>query len=140
MASQDQSRADLSRILRKYRKVVRILRILPFLYLCLFAIVGLTSNILPERLACFIDCTMFVSPVVSAGTILLSGVLGMCRWHKVACLLPYPSMVVSFIDTNFSTFTQNEITLINFAIGVALVAFIALAFNHFLGCTTSSKT
>ena len=140
MASQDQRAAVVSKVLGKYRKVVRIMRLVPFLYLCLFAIVGLTSYILPERLSCVIDCTMFVSPVVSAGTILLSGVLGMCRWHKAACLLPYSSRVVSFIDTNFFTFTQNEITLINFAIGVALVAFIALAFRHFLGCTTSSKT
>lgn len=139
MASQDPSRADLSRILRKYRKVVRIMRLVPFLYLCLFAIVGLTSYILPERLSCVIDCTMFVSPVVSAGTILLSGVLGMCRWHKVACLLPYSSRIVTFIDTNFFTFTQNEITMINLAIGIVLMAFIVLAFNHFLGCTTSSK-
>lgn len=140
MASQDQRAAVVSKVLGKYRKVVRILRILPFLYLCLFAIVGLTSNILPEQLSCIIDCTMFISPVVSAGTILLSGILGMCRWHKVACLLPYSSRVVSFIDTNFFTFTQNEITMINFTIGISLVAFIVLAFNHFLGCTISSKT
>ena len=140
MASQDQRAAVVSKVLGKYRKVVRIMRLVPFLYLFIFAVVSLTSNILPERLACVIDCSLFVSPVVSAGTILLSGVLGMCRWHKVACLLPYSSRFVSFIDTNFFTFTQNEITIINFAIGIVLMAFIVLAFNHFLGCTTSSKT
>lgn len=140
MESQDQRAAVVSKVLGKYRKVVRIMRLVPFLYLFIFAVVSLTSNILPERLSCVIDCSLFVSPVVSAGTILLSGVLGMCRWHKVACLLPYSSRIVTFIDTNFFTFTQNEITVINFAIGVALMAFIVLAFNHFLGCTISSKT
>ena len=140
MESQDQRAAVVSKVLGKYRKVVRIMRFVPFLYLFIFAVVSLTSNILPERLSCVIDCSLFVSPVVSAGTILLSGVLGMCRWHKVACLLPYSSRIVTFIDTNFFTFTQNEITMINFTIGIVLMAFIVLAFNHFLGCTISSKT
>lgn len=131
MDSQDQKAAVVSKVLRKYRKVVRIMRLVPFMYLCLFAVVSLTSNILPERLSCIIDCTMFVSPVVSAGTILLSGVLGMCRWHKVACILPYSSRLVSFVDTNFVTFTQNELVAINCIIGIAMVSFIALAFKHF---------
>ena len=140
MDSQGQSHAGLSRILRKYRKVVRILRILPFAYLCLVALIAFASDLLPESLSALIDCTLFISPVVSVSTLLLSGILGMCRWHKAASLLPYSSRVVSFIDTNFFTFTQNELVIINFAIGVMLTAFIALAFNHFLGCTTSSKT
>ena len=131
MGSQDRSHADLSRILHKYRKVVRLVRLAPFIYLCLYVLVALPFNFISESLVCIADCSLFLSPVVSLGTLLLSGALGMCRWHKAACLLPYPSRVVSFIDTNFFTFTQNELVIINFTIGIALVAFIALAFKHF---------
>ena len=74
---------------------------------------------------------MFVSPAVSAGLLLLSGALGMCAWHKTACVLPYSSRLVSFVDTNLFTFTQTELVVINLAIGVAIMAFITLAFRHF---------
>ena len=140
MDNPDLRAAVVNKVLRKYRRVVRILRILPFAYLCLLTVIELASDFLPENLACIINCTLFISPVVSAGTILLSSVLGMCRWHKAACLLPYSSRAVSFIDTNLYTFTQNELVIINFAIGVALAAFIALAYKHFFGCTISPKT
>ena len=138
MDSPDPRAAVVSKVLRKYRKVVRLLRIVPFAYLCLVALVAFTSSLLPENLSSIIDCTLFVSPVVSVGTLFLSGILGMCRWHKAACLLPYSSRMVSFIDTNLFTFTQNELTIINIILGIAVVSFMALAFRNLL-CTTSSR-
>ena len=140
MASQDQSRADLSKILRKYRRVVQILRILPFAYLCVFAALAFSSLFISEKAACLMDGILFVSPAVSAGVFLLSGALGMCSWHKTACMLPYTSRLVSIVDSNIITFTQDEMSVINIVIGSAIILFIALAFNHFLGCTTSNKT
>ena len=139
MDSQDQRAAVVSKVLSKYRKVVRIVRLVPFLYLCLFALISFSSSLQTESLSSLIDCTLFVSPIVSIGTLFLSGILGMCRWHKVACLLPYSSRVVSFIDTNIITLTQNEVILINYFIGIMVVAFIGLAFKHFFGCTTSPR-
>lgn len=138
MENPDQRAAVLSKVLRKYRKVVRILRVLPFAYLCLYAIVLMTSGLMSERIACIIDCSLFVSPAVSAGLLLLSGALGMCDWHKAACLIPYSSRVVSFIDTNILTFTQDEVVLINGIIAISVAVFAALAFKHLL-CTTSPR-
>lgn len=130
MDSQDQ-RAVLSKVLHKYRTIVRVLRILPFIYLSLFSIVAFTSAFQSVRLASLIDCTLFVSPSMSAVMLMLSGILGMCNWHKAAFLLPYSSRVVSFVDTNFFTFTQNELIIINCAIGIVAALFIILAFKHF---------
>lgn len=138
MENPDQRAAVVSKVLHKYRKVVRILRIAPFIYLIFFALFSLSSVFLPERLVCFLDCAMIVSPVTTFGAFLLSGVLGMCRWHKTACLLPYSAKVISFIDTNLVTFTQNELTIINGVIGFIILFFITLAVKHFL-CTTSPK-
>ena len=138
MDNPDLRAAVVSKVLRKYKKVVRIMRIIPFIYLALVAIVSFLSGFMSERFACIIDCTLFVSPVVSAGTLFLSGILGMCRWHKAACLLPYSSRIVSFIDTNIISLTQNEIAVVNCVIGFLLTSFMLLAFKRLL-CTTSPK-
>lgn len=140
MENPDQRAAVVSKVLTKYRKVVRLLRMAPFIYLFLFALISLSSGFLPESLSCIIDCILFVSPAVTFGTLALSGILGMCGWHKLACLLPCSSDVVSFIDAHLLTFTQSELTVINFIIGISILFFISFAFKHFFGCTTSSKT
>lgn len=140
MESQDQRAAVVSKVLWKYRKVVRILRVLPFAYLAVFAVISIGSGLMSERFASIVDCILFISPLASAVLLLLSGALGMCNWHRAACLLPYSSRVVTFIDTNLVTLTQNELTVINIAIGLLTAFFIFLAFRHFLCRTTSSKT
>lgn len=131
MDSQDRRAAVVSRVLAKYRKVVRVVRLMPFIYLLLYVFVAIPFNFISEDLVCVADCSLFLSPFVSAFALLLSGALGMCRWHKAACLLPYSSRVVSFIDRHFFTFTQVELILINIAVAICVVLFILFSLRHF---------
>ena len=84
-----------------------------------------------EEALCIADSLMTVSPVTAGGLLIGSRLFRLCRWHRIACLLPFSSQVEGCIDSYVITFTQEEILLVNALIGIASLVFIILAVKHF---------
>ena len=103
----------------------------PFVYLAFYSaylIIGCFSS---DALVSLADGMIFSSPFTTTGMLFLSRLLKLCRWHKAACLIPSASQIEGFIDSYIFTFTQNEIILINTALGILSLAFIIRAHRHF---------
>ena len=124
-------RSAVSRLVEILRKTTRLVQIAPFVYLAIYAIYLLTECFLPAELALALDDTILITPSVTLATLILGRLLRLCYWHKAACLIPYASKVEGYIDSFVITFTQEEIILINTAIGILSLAFIILAVRHF---------
>ena len=97
------------------------MRLVPFLYVCLYAAYLLASLILPENVVCVADSIMCVSPLATGGLLAASRIFGFCRWHRIACLLPSASQVEGCVDTYLVTLTQGEVIGINLCIAVGSV-------------------
>ena len=121
----------VSSVIRILRKVTRIVQLAPFAYLVFYVVYMLTCNFMPENVLCVADAVLFVSPATGGGMLVASRLFKLCRWHKAACLIPFSSQLEGCIDSFVITFTQQEITLINSAIGLAALAFLVLAYRHF---------
>lgn len=113
------------------RRVTRFVQLAPFVYLVLYAAYMCACAFVPEAVTGATDATLPNSPLVTSVLLLLSRMLKLCRWHKVACLMPVSSQIESFIDGFVFTFTQGEIILINAAIGVSALLFLCLSYKHF---------
>ena len=130
MDSQDPSGA-VSSVIKVLRKATRIVQLAPFAYLVFFVAYMLFGWAVQDEALCMIDKVAGVSPLATGGLLVGSKLFKLCRWHKVACLLPFSSQVEGFIDSYIITFTQNEVILINTAIGMLSLLFIILAVRHF---------
>ena len=131
MDSPDRQRDAVSRVIEILRKVTRIVQIAPFVYLAFYSaylIIGCFSS---DALVSLADGVIFSSPFTTTGMLFLSRLLKLCRWHKAACLIPSASHIEGIIDSYLFTFTQNEIILINTALGILSLAFIIRAHRHF---------
>lgn len=121
----------VSSVVRILRKATRLVQLAPFAYLVFYVVYLLTCSFMPEGLLCAADAVMLVSPATGGGMLVASRLFKLCRWHKAACLIPFASQLEGCIDSYVVTFTQSEIVIINTAIGLAALTFLALAFRHF---------
>ena len=131
MENQDRQRDAVSRVIEILRKVTRIVQIAPFVYLAFYSAYLIIGCFSPDTLVSLADGVLFSSPLATTGMLFLSRLLKLCRWHKAACLIPSASQIEGIIDSYLFTFTQNEIILINTALGILSLAFIIRAHRHF---------
>lgn len=130
MESPDPSGA-VSAVIRVIRKVTRAAQFMPFIYLLFYAVYLFVSLVVPDEVLGAIDSFAYVSPAAGGGLLVASRILKLCRWHRVACLIPFSSQIENYIDSFLFTFTQQEIVAINVSLGIASVLFLIIANRHF---------
>lgn len=135
MDSQDQRNA-VSSLVSVLRKSTRIVQMIPFAYLVVYAAYILMNICSFESLVGWIDSVFLVSPIAIGFMLVASNLFKLCKWHKVACLIPTSSNVESFVDSHIIQFTQYEVIAIYVVLLVAVLAFLFLAHRHFFrhGC------
>lgn len=131
MDSQDQKRDAVSKLILIYRKTTRLVKLLPFVYLVIFSLYLVLSLFCSERVVCFIESLALVSPSATAVLLLISKIFSLCRWHRIACIIPMLSQAEGVIDNYIVTFTQVEVIAMN-SITVAMCSlFLVQAYKHF---------
>jgi hypothetical protein len=113
------------------RRVTRLVQLAPFVYLALYSLYLFAGVFVSEESVCLADGAMFGSPLVTILFLTLSRLLKLCKWHKVACLIPSASQMEGVVDCYFFTFTQNEIILINVMLGILSFLFLIFANKRF---------
>ena len=132
MDSQDQ-RAAVKKITSILRRVTRYIQWIPIVYLGMYCLMAFSETRMTEELLCFRDSIFAVSPTVNVGFLFFSRLLELCRWHKIACIIPLSSTIVDYTDNYLFQFTQNEIVALNLISGVIALVFLLLANHHFFG-------
>ena len=135
MDSRDQRNA-VSHIVAILRRITNIIRWFPFVYLGVYSILLLTETAATEQILCIEDSFFSISPVITAGFIVFSHLLNMCKWHKIACLLPSTTDITNCVDCYIFQFTQIEVVLINILAAVVSLLFLMFSHRHFFsrGC------
>lgn len=130
MASQD-LRSAVSSIVSRLKKITRIVQLVPFVYLLFYCVYLLSESFLSERALCMIDEILYISPLTTIGFLFASRILGLCIWHKAACVIHISSKIETYIDCNIFQFTEYEIIVINTCIGILTLLFIVKAYRYF---------
>ena len=132
MESQDQ-RAAVRKLTGILRKITRVIQWIPFVYLAVYSLTLLCEHFIPETLLCIQDSVLVTTPTTTVGFLFMSRLLELCRWHKIACLLPMSSQVTNYIDSFMFQFTSVEIVILNLVIGLISLTFLIQAYHHFFG-------
>ena len=129
MDSQD--RRAVSKLTRILRKITKIIQLIPFVFLAVYSLGAFTESRLSEELLCLRDSMISVSPAITAGFLFFSRLLELCKWHKIACIIPLGTPAADYIDCYVYQFTQNEVVMLNILFGILSTVFLILAKNHF---------
>ena len=132
MASQDQ-RTAVRKLTAILRKITRYVQWVPFVYLAVYALSAFSETQISEEFLCFRDSIAAVSPAVNVGFLFFSRLLELCRWHKIACIIPLSTPVTDYIDNYLFQFTQSEVIALNLTLGIISLGFLLLANHHFFG-------
>lgn len=123
---------DLAALIKKLRLVTSAVQLMPFVYTVLFIISLVVSFFASEDVVRIFDTLFYTSPIVVIAFLILSKLLRLCRWHRMACLLPLFPRVVSFVDYHIIELTEvlAQVNIILFAT-MAFLLLIA-AYNIFI--------
>ncbi len=131
MENRDRRAGAVSNLVEILRKVTRIVQIAPFAYLALLATYLLCESFLPDWAVRLADNLLNAPAYATAGMLVLGRMLKLCAWFRTACLLPFTAKAECYVDSFVYTFTQNEVVIVNTAIGIFFLAFIFISFRHF---------
>lgn len=126
-------RAAVHKLTKLLRKITRIIQFIPFVYLAAFSVAAFSEGQVSEELLCLRDSICGVAPAVNVGFLFFSRLLELCRWHRIACLIPLSTPVADYIDNYIFQFTQSEVADLNISLGVISVCYLILANHHFFG-------
>lgn len=80
------------------RKVINAVKVFPFIMVLLQTMVVISYTILPESVLFLLDMLFYTSPLHVSLLVYLSRKLGLCKWHRLECLLPMVGIVAPLID------------------------------------------
>lgn len=113
---EEEIRGKVQHIVDKLRQIAILVQLAPFVLTLIYFIVFGLYFILPDNVLNILDTLFYTSPLVSGILLLQSKVLCLCKWHKMACLLPTLPQIGVLCDD-----------IIPFSNAVSLI-FIALTF------------
>lgn len=108
-----ESRADFKRYILILRNATLAVQIIPFVYSFIYILILLSYGDVSEDTAVVLDTLFYISPLQIVGFLILSRVLRLCKWHRMACLLPIFPQAISFVDYYIIELTEVEGYLTN---------------------------
>lgn len=124
----DQRRLNLEELIRKLRNITTVVQLLPFIYGFLFIFALVAYLVLPDWVSTVCDHFFYVSLTVILYNLILSRTLRLCRWHKLACVIPlFPEMVsladLTLIDLSSHAAIVNILTIIFMTLLLLIAAY-----------------
>lgn len=84
-----------------------------------------------EELLWYLDTMFYVSPVIILAFLILSYNLGLCKWHRTACILPLVSQIPVFVDKYVVPLDNVEISTFLAAIITMSILLLIAAYKVF---------
>ena len=121
----------LQKVVNRFKSAMRTVKAMPYLFLLAYVFclaISCTRNII---LISIVDVIYGASVWLCAFMLILSKRFGLCVWHKVACIIPMISLLVSVIDGFIFRFAYEDLVFINMSIIIFSVCYLIWSFFHF---------
>ena len=81
-------KGKVQHIVDKLRQITTLVQLAPFVLTFIYFVVFGLYFILPDSVLNVLDTLFYTSPIVALLLLAQSKILCLCRWHKMACILP----------------------------------------------------
>lgn len=121
----------LQRAAKSIKKTISTVKAVPYFFLIIYAIYLILTCINKSQWTSVLDFIYGYSVSCCIILLTMSGNLGLCIWHKIACLFPMLSLFVIVTDTYFFYLTFEETMFINICILIFIICYLVWSFFHF---------
>lgn len=121
----------LQRVAKSIKKTISTVKAVPYFFLIIYAIYLILTCINKPQLTSVLDFIYGYSVSCCIILLMMSSNLGLCIWHKIACLFPMLSLFVIVTDTYFFYLTFEETMFINICIMIFIICYLVWSFFHF---------
>lgn len=108
------------------------MQILPFIYSSLYIAALIIYNHVSEGVQLSMDLLLYFSPTCIVAFLVLSRILRMCKWHRIACVIPAIPILGNFFDYYVISFSETFVYAFNYVIAGMCVLLLIAAYNVFV--------
>lgn len=101
----DRRRVNLEGLIKKLRDVTLAVQIMPFVCTFVYIICMIFYWFSNDTIHNILDTLFYVSPIVVVQMLILSRLLRLCMWHRVACILPVVPQFIVLLDYTLVIFS-----------------------------------
>ena len=130
MENKDQG-VDFRKYITILKRTTIFVQFLPFVYSFFYIIALAIYPLIPESSVRAIDTIFYISPAFMTGILVLSKLLRLCKWHRMACIVPIISQIPVFIDNYIVSLSQIEAIVSNCAVLLMAFTLMISAYNVF---------
>lgn len=128
-----ESRDLIKKQMFKLRRISQAAQLAPFAYVALYVVALALYLFVPDDVMSTLDTMFYVSPTVVAINLVQSRILGLCAWHRAACLLPLAPQVNILIDRYVYEFSESAETAHLCLVLIMSILILISAYNVFFG-------
>lgn len=88
----------IKRIIGILRYITAAVQITPFIFTSFYIICVVLEPILSDDFKYLCDSIFYVSPIIVIAHLVYSRILKLCKWHRMACVIPTFPLIVSLFD------------------------------------------
>ena len=123
---------DFKKYIIILKRATIYVQFLPFIYSFFYIVILVAYPFISESTAVLLDSIFYISPIFMAGMLVLSKLLHLCRWHRMACIVPIISQAPVFVDDHIISLTRIEAIISNSTVVVMSVVLLIAAYKVFL--------
>lgn len=102
--------------------IIMFVKVMPFVYVVFYFTTLFISLFCNENISVFLGCLVYASPLTILLNYCLSLLFKLCKWHKIACLLPLVSLALMVTDRYIITLGIIAIILQLLLFGSSLIS------------------
>lgn len=129
--SSSKSQSGKKSLVEILRRITMAVQVFPFIYTAMFVFLFSAYSISEGVWLDIIDYVFFVSPAVVIAHIVYSRMLKLCKWHRIACMLPLIPQAVDQFDTYVHHFDHNAWVVVASTIVVTMILFLIAIYKVF---------
>ena len=89
----------MENLVHSYRLIQTFVKVLPFVYAVGYLVAMVGYLFCNEVLSTWLDYCLYVSPLTVLMNLCLHRLLELCKWHRLACLLPLIAFATVVVDS-----------------------------------------
>lgn len=121
----------LKDLIHKLRSITLAVQFIPFVYTTIYIGVLVAYSHAREPFLVVLDTLFYVSPLLICLLLVESKILQLCKWHKMACVLPILPQTANIVDSLFFEFSTTEVNILNCTVIIMAVALLVAAYKVF---------
>ena len=127
-----ESGVDFKKYITILKNTTLAVQIIPFVYSSIYIFILFPYYQMSEDTAALLDTLFYISPIQIVFFLILSRLLHLCRWHRMASVLPLFPQVVSFVDYYIIELTEIEVLVTSGLTALMAILLLISAYKVFL--------